>query len=143
MPIYRCSVPQGLLSYEQKRQMSKEFTDIHCELTNGTPRKFVHVIFEEVPQGNAFTGGAPSTVSKTVGFIRTGRSQETRSALVRRLTEMWERISGQNNADIVVALHEVRPRDVMEWGEFLPGDGAEADWVEEHDLGRVGVFATK
>ena len=143
MPIYRCSLPEGLLSAEQKLQMSQEFTDIHCELTNGTPRKFVHVIFDEVPDGNAFTGGAPSTVSKTVGFIRDGRSQETRSELVRRLTEMWERISGQNNADIVVALHEVRPKDVMEWGEFLPDDGAEAEWVAQHDLTAVGVYATK
>jgi len=36
----------------------------------------------------------------------------------------------------------VRPKDVLEWGEFLPEDGEESGWVDEHDLTRLGVYAT-
>jgi phenylpyruvate tautomerase PptA (4-oxalocrotonate tautomerase family) len=142
MPFYRCTVAQGSLSREQKVQLAGEFADIHCALTNGTPRRFVHVLFEEIPEGNAFCGGEPSIVAKTIGFIRSGRTQETRSALVAELTEMWRRVTGLGYADIVVAVHEVRPRDSMEWGVFLPEDGEEAQWVAEHDLARQGVVAT-
>jgi phenylpyruvate tautomerase PptA (4-oxalocrotonate tautomerase family) len=142
MPIYRCSVPEGLLSQDQKLQLSNEIADVHCNLTSGTPRKFVHVVFEEVPNGNAYTGGAPSTVSKIIGLIRSGRTQPTRSDIVAGITALWARITGQPGADIVVALHEVRPKDVMEWGEFLPEDGEEAAWVDKHDLAKHGVYAT-
>jgi len=143
MPVYRCSLPEDLLSPAQKQQIASEVTEIHCELTNGTPRKFVHVVFDEVRPGGTFAGGEPSTSSKVVGLIRSGRTQETRSELVRRLTAMWARVSGQDTADILVAVHEVRPRDVMEWGELLPEDGEEASWIAEHDLARLGVDAPK
>ena len=142
MPVYRCAIPAGSLTAEQKRHLAVELTDIHCALTNGTPRKFVHVTFEETPSGDAWSGGAPSTVSKIVGLIRSGRSQEVRSALVTRFTGAWARITGQDRADILVALHEVRPKDVMEWGELLPADGEEAEWVAEHGLECLGVVAT-
>ncbi|HEY2194383.1 MAG TPA: tautomerase family protein [Actinomycetospora sp.] len=142
MPVYRCSIPQGLLTDDQKQQIALEITDIHCGLTNGTPRKFVHVTYEEVAPGATYVGGERSTASKTIGLIRTGRPQETRSELVRQLTDMWARISGQDKADILVALQEVRPRDAMEWGELLPEDGVEAAWIDEHGLTNAGVSAT-
>jgi phenylpyruvate tautomerase PptA (4-oxalocrotonate tautomerase family) len=143
MPVYRCSLPEGRLSAEQKQQIACEITEIHCALTNGTPRKFVHVVFDEARPGATFAGGEPSTASKIVGLIRSGRTQETRSELVRRLTDMWASVTGQDKAEVLVALHEVRPKDVMEWGELLPEDGEEASWVAEHDLGRFGVDATR
>jgi phenylpyruvate tautomerase PptA (4-oxalocrotonate tautomerase family) len=142
MPIYRCAIPAGSLTDEQKRQLAEEFTTIHCALTNGTPRKFVHVTFQEAAPGDAWSGGSPSTVAKIIGLIRTGRSQETRSALVTQLVEAWAKVTGQDRADIIVALHEVRPADVMEWGELLPADGEEADWVAQHGLESAGVVAT-
>lgn len=142
MPVYRCTVPVGLLRPDQKPLIANEIADIHCGLTSGTPRKFVHVIFEEVAEGNAFAGGGPSDVSKIVGLIRSGRTQETRCDLIRALTSSWRQITGQSEADIFVALTEVRPKDVMEWGEFLPEDGEEAAWVEKHGMERYGVYAT-
>ena len=142
MPIYRCAIPAGSLARDQKRRLAEEFTTIHCALTNGTPRKFVHVTFEEAAADDAWSGGSPSTVSKIVGLIRSGRSQETRSTLVTQLTDAWSAITGQDKADIIIALHEVRPRDVMEWGELLPADGEEAAWVTQHGLESMGVVAT-
>jgi 4-oxalocrotonate tautomerase family enzyme len=143
VPLYRVSAPAGSLTVEQKRQLSSAFTDIHCECTSGTPRKFVHVIFEDVADGNAWTGGEPSSVTKVVGLIRSGRTRETRQQLVIRFTELMHRTTGLDHADIVVTLQEVRAEDSMEWGEFLPEDGHEAGWVAQHDLEHLGVHATK
>ena len=143
MPLYRVSAPAGSLSVEQKRRIAIEFTDIHCRCTNGTPRKFVHVIFEDVAEPNAWTAGEPSTVTKAVGMIRSGRSRQTRQRLVVELTEMLRRITGLSEQDTFVTLTEVRPEDSMEWGRFLPEDGEESEWVQEHGLGRVGVHATE
>jgi phenylpyruvate tautomerase PptA (4-oxalocrotonate tautomerase family) len=142
MPIYRCTISAGLLDEDQKSQLAAGFADVHCNLTNGTPRKFVHVIFEELTADNSYSGGVPATASRIVGLIRSGRTQQTRSDLVSALTDLWARVTGQSNADIVVALTEARPKDIMEWGEFLPEDGEEASWVEQHGLASQGVVAT-
>ena len=46
MPFYRCLVPPDSVPFEQRRQVARAFTDIHCGLT-GAPRNFVHVAFFE------------------------------------------------------------------------------------------------
>jgi phenylpyruvate tautomerase PptA (4-oxalocrotonate tautomerase family) len=142
MPVYRCTISAGLLDKDQKSQLAIGIADVHCGLTNGTPRKFVHVIFEELSADNSYSGGVPSTASRIVGLIRSGRTQQTRSGLVSALTGLWARVSGQPSSDILVALYEARPKDIMEWGEFLPEDGEEASWVEQHGLASQGVVAT-
>ena len=134
MPIYRASVPAGSLTRAQKEELAGAITDVHCERTGGTPRQFVHVIFTEVAPGDGFSGGEASTVSIIVGLIRSGRSEQVRTGLVTDITARWREITGQSSADVLVALHEVRPRDAMEWGQLLPEDGEETRWIAEHDL---------
>ncbi|HEX3612606.1 MAG TPA: tautomerase family protein [Sporichthyaceae bacterium] len=134
MPFYRATVPQGSLSRDQKRELALAITDVHCARTGGTPRKFVHVVFTEFSTDDGFSGGEPSTVSMIIGLIRAGRSEEVRIGLVTGITDRWREITGQSSADVLVALHEVRPRDAMEWGVLLPEDGAETAWIAEHDL---------
>ena len=46
MPLYRCSVPQGSVSLEQRHRIARAVTDIHVANT-GAPRSFVQVIFSE------------------------------------------------------------------------------------------------
>jgi phenylpyruvate tautomerase PptA (4-oxalocrotonate tautomerase family) len=134
MPIYRCTIPQELLSPSQKSELASMFADVHCHHTTGTPRKFVHVLFEPCANGNSYTGGVISSVSKIVGMIRAGRSQEVRSAIVRDVTQRWTEVTGQPLSDVVVTLLEVRPKDTMEWGEYLPESGEEPAWIARHDL---------
>lgn len=134
MPFYRATVPQGSLSRDQKREPALAITDVHCTRTGGTPRKFVHAVFTEFSADDGFSGGEPSTVSMIIGLIRGGRPEEVRIGLVTGIADRWREITGQGSADVLVALHEVRPRDAMEWGVLLPEDGAGTAWIAEHDL---------
>lgn len=137
MPIYRCTVPEGLLSAEQKSDLAGTFADVHCHYTTGTPRRFVHVVFEPCAPGDTYTGGARSSGSTIIGMIRSGRSQEVRSAIVRDLTKRWVEITGQPESDVVVSLLEVRPKDTMEFGVLLPESGEESAWIAQHNLSEI------
>ncbi len=46
MPLYRCSVPKGLVSLEKRHELARAFTEVHSG-TTGAPRSFVQVIFSE------------------------------------------------------------------------------------------------
>ena len=50
MPLYRCTVAEGLTTFEQRSLISKEITRIHCEIT-GAPPEFVHAFFAEDADG--------------------------------------------------------------------------------------------
>ena len=43
MPLYRCSVPKGAVTFEKRHEIARAFTDIHT----GAPRSFVQVVFSE------------------------------------------------------------------------------------------------
>jgi phenylpyruvate tautomerase PptA (4-oxalocrotonate tautomerase family) len=136
MPIYRCTVPQASVTSEQKAEIAREITRIHCELTSGTPAGFVHVIFEEVQSGNRFSGGEPSSKALIVGRIRAGRSGEVKAKLLLGISEAWKRVTGQPERDILVAVQDVPARDVVEGGWVLPEPGQEDAWLSEHGLTR-------
>ena len=46
MPMYRCSVPKGSVSLEERHEVARAFTEVHSG-TTGAPRSFVQVIFSE------------------------------------------------------------------------------------------------
>jgi phenylpyruvate tautomerase PptA (4-oxalocrotonate tautomerase family) len=75
MPTYRCTTPQGLLDAERKASIAREITRIHNAIT-GAATFFAQVIFDEVPIGNYFVGGAPLQGKQIFvnGQIRAGRS---------------------------------------------------------------------
>ena len=56
MPIYQCAAPAGMLTHEMKARVAAAITDAHVEAT-GAPRVFVHVFFNELPSGVAYSAG--------------------------------------------------------------------------------------
>lgn len=75
-----------------------------------------------------------------MGRIRHGRSQDIRQAILRDLADMWVRITGQNEADLLVALFEVDPAMVLEAGRFMPEPGRERDWFAGHPPRRTAAL---
>jgi phenylpyruvate tautomerase PptA (4-oxalocrotonate tautomerase family) len=53
MPFYQCISLAGSLSQEQKEEIAREVTRIHCQETGGLPL-FVQIQFDEVTSGNVF-----------------------------------------------------------------------------------------
>jgi phenylpyruvate tautomerase PptA (4-oxalocrotonate tautomerase family) len=131
VPIYQCISPVGLVSDDTRRLVASEVTRIHCSAT-GAPPAFVNVLFLDVPHGNYFTAGLPSRHSLIVGEIRHGRDVTTRQGLLRDLSQMWTRLTGQSDTELVVALKEIPAENAMEAGLILPAPGDESQWFDDN-----------
>lgn len=128
MPAYQCASPSELFTEHMKSQVAKAITDAHVAMAGG-PREFVHVFFTELPRGAAYTAGRPDTkASMITGTIRAGRTVEVKQQLIKTIAESWSQIAGQPLAHLVVAIAEINPQVVMEYGVFLPAPGDEPEW---------------
>jgi phenylpyruvate tautomerase PptA (4-oxalocrotonate tautomerase family) len=128
MPAYQCASPVGLLTESTRSQVASAITDAHVSVAGG-PREFVHVFFAELPQGTAYSAGRPdANASMIAGTIRAGRTVEVKQQLIKTIAEAWSQITGQPLAHLVVAIAEIAPEAVMEYGLFLPRPGNEAEW---------------
>jgi phenylpyruvate tautomerase PptA (4-oxalocrotonate tautomerase family) len=131
MPVYQCYSPKGLLTNSVKTKIAEEITSIHTNAT-GAPELYVNVLFQETSEGDCFVAGQPATHSYIFGAIRHGRDLEVRQGMLRDLSEMWTRLTGQSPAEVLVALNEANPLNVMEAGLILPEPGKEQQWFDEN-----------
>ena len=141
MPIYQCICPEGLLSESARGKLAEEITHIHCDAT-GVPPAFVNVMFLDVPEGRYFVAGKPSGHSVLNAAIRVGRDLPTRQRILRELSQMWTRLTGQAEGELLISLWENPAEDVMEAGLIFPGLGQEQQWFEENRarLTELGIF---
>jgi phenylpyruvate tautomerase PptA (4-oxalocrotonate tautomerase family) len=130
MPVYHCYSPRGLLTESAKANIAGEMTSLYCSVT-GAPPSWVNVLFHEMPRGDCFTGGKPAMQSLILGINRHGRDLETRRSMLRQLSEIWTRNSGQSAADLWVSVTEIDPTNVIAAGSFIPAPGREHEWLEE------------
>jgi phenylpyruvate tautomerase PptA (4-oxalocrotonate tautomerase family) len=133
MPVYQCYSPKGLLSTSAKAQLAEEMTSMYCNIT-GAPGSWVKVLFHEMPEGECFAGGKPTTQSLILGINRHGRSLETRQGMLRQLSEMWTRITGQPQAELWISVTETDHTNAMEAGSLIPAPGHENVWFDENPV---------
>jgi phenylpyruvate tautomerase PptA (4-oxalocrotonate tautomerase family) len=142
MPVYQCYSPEGLLTESAKAKIAEEMTTMYCNAT-GAPGSWVKVLFQELPAGECFAAGKPATQSLILGINRHGRDLETRRAMLRELSQIWTRNTGQSEADLWISLTEIDHTNVMEAGSFIPAPGHEDEWFEENRsrLAELGIAA--
>ena len=142
MPVYQCYSPRGLLTESAKAKIADEMTTMYCNATGGLPG-WVKVLFHEMPAGDCFAAGKPATQSLILAIHRQGRDLETRRAMLRQLSQIWTRNSGQPEADLWISVTEADPTNVMDAGMFIPESGHEKEWLEENreKLAALGVTA--
>jgi phenylpyruvate tautomerase PptA (4-oxalocrotonate tautomerase family) len=142
MPVYQCYSPKGLLTASAKAKIAEEMTDMYCNVT-GAPPSWVKVLFHELPEGECFSAGKSATQSVILGINRYGRDLETRQAMLRTLSQIWTRNSGQPEADLWISVTEIDPTNVMDAGLFIPAPGHEREWLEENreKLAELGIAA--
>ncbi|QNI06040.1 cis-3-chloroacrylic acid dehalogenase [Mycobacterium kubicae] len=131
MPVYQCYSPEGLLTKAAKSEIAEGITTIHTDAT-GAPEMYVNVLFHEIREGDCFVGRKPAAHSYLFGLIRHGRDLETRQAMLRDLSQLWTRVTGQSEAQLLVALSEANPANAMEAGLILPEPGHEQQWFAEN-----------
>jgi phenylpyruvate tautomerase PptA (4-oxalocrotonate tautomerase family) len=124
MPIYQCVSPEGLLDESARQKLAEEITRIHCDAT-AIPRSYVNVMFTDMPAGRYFVAGKPSAHSVLNGAIRVGRDLATRQRVLRELSQMWTRLTGQPEEELLVSLWENPAENAMEGGSIFPEIGQE------------------
>ena len=127
MPLYRCTVAQGLTTYEQREHIAQAVTRIHCDIT-GAPPTFVHTFFTE-DENNELPEGTRAVM---FGSIRSGRTAEQKKQLVAEMTEAVAETIGASTGEVMVATVDVPARWVMEGGALLPEPGEEEQWLATH-----------
>jgi phenylpyruvate tautomerase PptA (4-oxalocrotonate tautomerase family) len=142
MPIYQCYSRKGLLTQTAKAKIAEEMTSLYCNVT-GAPPSWVNVLFHEMPEGDCFTAGRPATQSLILAINRHGRDLETRQAMLRELSQIWIRNSGQPEADLWISVTEIDPTNVLDAGMFIPEAGREREWLDENRdrLAELGITA--
>jgi phenylpyruvate tautomerase PptA (4-oxalocrotonate tautomerase family) len=131
MPIYQCHSPQRLLTKSDKGKIAGEITRIHCEATGERP-VFVNVLFLDMPEGTSFNAGRPSTRSFVMGEKRQGHDVQTRHTLLRDLSQMWISLTGQSEAELIVALRETPAENATQAGLIFAEPGHEQQWFDEN-----------
>jgi phenylpyruvate tautomerase PptA (4-oxalocrotonate tautomerase family) len=142
MPIYQCYSPKGLLTESAKAKIAGEMTSMYCNFTGALP-SWVKVLFHELPEGECFAAGKPASQSLILAINRYGRDLDTRRAMLRELSQIWTRNSGQPEADLWISVTEIDPTNVLEAGLFIPAPGHEHEWLEENreKLAELGIAA--
>lgn len=136
MPFYRCLIPEGSLTYEQRRLIATAFTDVHCGIS-AAPRNFVQVVFLEVGVGAeiADSHGQGFVQYDTPYFIaggnRGGRPVEMKQRILAGLLERFCEIAQISPDEISGKISEAPASWTMEAGQILPEPGEEsAEWFE-------------
>jgi phenylpyruvate tautomerase PptA (4-oxalocrotonate tautomerase family) len=125
-----CTMLSIRLSAKQKARLAKEITRAHTEIT-GAAGLFAQVIFNEVPEGNHFIGGAPVRLGQIFihGQIRAGCSAVDRQKLMTRLLKVASEVSGLPTNAAWVYIVELPARCMAEYGYILPEPGDEQSWA--------------
>jgi phenylpyruvate tautomerase PptA (4-oxalocrotonate tautomerase family) len=105
MPIYQCICPEGLLDQAIREAIAEEITRIHCDAA-GVPPSFVNVLFTDMPSGTCFVAGRPAAHTVLSGAIRVGRDLATRQRILRELSQMSTRLTGQAEGELLISLWE-------------------------------------
>ena len=143
MPIYQCYSRKGLLTDSAKASIAEEMTSLYCRFT-GAPPTWVKVLFHEMPEGDCFSAGKPAPAQSLIHAInRHGRDLATRKTMLRELSQIWTRNSGQPEADLWISVTEIDPTNVLEAGMPIPEAGHEREWLEENRgrLAALGITA--
>jgi phenylpyruvate tautomerase PptA (4-oxalocrotonate tautomerase family) len=119
MPLYTITTQAGVLDGLAKAYLADRLTSFHTEYA-GVPGNWVHVVFQEYPVGNGFTAGRPSPTVALTLLIRTGRSEDYKREMLKRLWALLQGATGACDEEIVLGIQEVPSSQSMEMGQVMP-----------------------
>ena len=129
MPTYVCAAAAGRLTPVQKLEIVRSITAVHHEET-GAPRYLVQVIFYDLAPDSHYVAGqlAPADQIWIRGDIRSGRTNEQKSQMLRRIMHDVGRASGATEDAVWVYLSDIPAENLTEYGRILPPPGKEDAW---------------
>lgn len=129
MPIYVCTAALGRLTPVQKTEIAQSITAIYHEVT-GAPRYMVQVIFHDVAPGNQYVAGRPAPADQVLirCDTRSGKTNEQRTQMVRRIMQEVGRASGGAEDAVTVLLCEIPVANIAEHGRVAPAPEEDDAW---------------
>jgi phenylpyruvate tautomerase PptA (4-oxalocrotonate tautomerase family) len=129
MPTYVCTAAVGRLTPVQKTEIVRRITAIHHEET-GAPRYLVQVIFYDVTPDSHYVAGrlAPADQIWVRADIRSGRTNEQKNQILRRIMQDVGSVSGAAEDTVWVYLSEIPAANIAEYGRVLLAPGDEDAW---------------
>ena len=130
MPTYFVAAAAGRLPAAEKHSIASAITRIHGDVTDA-PTFFAQVIFDEIPTGNHFMGGAPadSDAVFVYGHVRAGRSSEQKRQLLVRIVDAVSAATRIPKKSIWAYVVDLPPTQMIEYGHILPEPGMEGVWL--------------
>jgi phenylpyruvate tautomerase PptA (4-oxalocrotonate tautomerase family) len=129
MPTFVCSAVAERLTPVQKTEVAGSITNIYHEET-GAPRYFVQVIFHDIAPGNNYVAGRPAPADKILirCDTRSGKTDEQKSRMVRRIMQDVSRIAGALEDAVTVLLCEIPVANIAEYGRVAPSPEEDDVW---------------
>jgi len=131
MPTYFINLSNIKIKKKNKEKLAKKITKVHNEAT-GANKYFAQVIFNNTKLGDHYMGG--KIVSKPeifiYGNIRSGRTAKVKNKLIIGLRELIKNNTKLKKDNIWVYILDLKPNQMIEYGEILPKSGNEKKWFK-------------
>jgi len=119
MPLYTVMTQTGMLNAEAKAALASQLTEFHSEYAS-VPKDWIHIIFHDFAPASGFTAGKLAAPAALTLLIRSGRPEEYKRGLLRRLWELVQASTGAPDDQIVIGIQEVPASQAMEMGQIMP-----------------------
>ena len=129
MPTYAFTTAKELTP-GQRAKLVESVTTIHQEEATA-PRYFVQVVFYKVERGSIFIGGEAASPDHVWvrAIIRSGRTNEQKARILRRVMRETSEILGLSEQAVWVYISDIPAQGVLEFGNVLPEPGGEEKWL--------------
>ena len=135
MPTYTVKYTKINLDEKKKNKIAKGITKVHKKIT-GANSFFAQVIFDQNKKKSHFMGGKIVKTKQIFlyGQIRAGRTMKIKNKLIINLRNSIIKNSGIEKDNVWVYLHDLNPKQMIEYGEILPKSGKEISWFNSLSL---------
>ena len=129
MPTYAFTTAKALTPAQRERLVESVTTIHQVEAT--APRYFVQVVFYRVEPGAIFIGGEAASADHVWvrADIRSGRKNDQKAKMLRRIMRVTSGILGISEQDVWVYISDIPAQGVLEFGKVLPEPGGEEQWL--------------
>jgi phenylpyruvate tautomerase PptA (4-oxalocrotonate tautomerase family) len=129
MPTYNIYSSNIELTNFQKNKIASEVSQIH-EAATGADSFFAQIIFHKIDENSHYLGSKKIATKQIFlhGEIREGRSEKIKNKLIMSLRDAIMNFSGVGKDCIWVYVVDLKPEQMIEYGEILPKPGKESVW---------------
>ena len=131
MPTYSVFYSNLKLNQKIKKKIANGITKVHRDIT-GANSYFVQVIFINNEKNNHFMGGKEVYKNQIFlhGQIRSGRTSMIKKKLILELKDVLIKSSKLEKENIWIYILDLKPDQMIEYGEVLPKSGGEKEWFK-------------